>query len=97
MLENENSEVRTFVSATLFTLLSLKLFRLEAKAHGLSDFIQEIKKNCSQDYLVQLGYIEDLMKVGDDENDQEDEEIESNCDGDEITDESLGEELAGDE
>lgn len=44
--------------------------------------------------MVQLGYIENLLKLDDDEKDQEDEEVESNCDIDEIVDESLGDELA---
>ena len=65
--------VLTFVSATLFTLLSLKSFRMKAKEYGLADIITYLKESSSQDYLVQLGYIEDLLKLNDDEKDQDDD------------------------
>jgi hypothetical protein len=61
------------VSATLFTLLSLKSFRMKAKEYGLADIITYLKESSSQDYLVQLGYIEDLLKLNDDEKDQDDD------------------------
>lgn len=54
------------MSATLFTLLSLKSFRMKAKEYGLADIITYLKESSSQDYLVQLGYIEDLLKLNDD-------------------------------
>lgn len=78
--------MRTFSSAILFAVLSLKSFRLKAKEHGLIDVIGFLKERSPPDSLKQLEYLENLLMLGDEEQDQEEEDVESDCDVDDITD-----------
>ncbi|KRX11161.1 Armadillo-type fold [Pseudocohnilembus persalinus] len=92
LLEHENTQVRTFVNGTLYSLLSRQIIREQAISMGFNDILNFLMENSDDRFTKQIQYIIDQLN-----RDSTDEEIQSDNEEDNDVDDIEDEEDLGEE
>mgnify|MGYP000229652053 CR=1 FL=1 len=90
-LESANTQVRTYVNGTLYSVLSHPVLKERALSMGLDDILRELMQHSEEQYQRQIQYILDQMTTPADDA-PSDEEEEDDDDDDEEDGEDEGEE-----